>query len=164
MVPMSRPANRKLKARFANSRWFAASVAVCALLLPCCQVYHQQPITGETVAAALAAPTERQMAFDAAAIKHPLLAPVRLNLRDGVSPDEAAVLAVLLNPSLRAARNQRAVAAAQVIQAGILPNPQFTGSIDSVIGGNTVDTQTGFGYGARWDVRALMAAPPNRTA
>lgn len=104
------------------------------------------------------------MAFDAAAIKHPLLAPVRLNLRDGISPDEAAVLAVLLNPTLRAARNQRAVAAAQVIQAGILPNPQLTGSIDSVIGGNTLGTQTGFTYGASWDVRALLTTLPNRTA
>ncbi|MEA3186403.1 MAG: outer membrane protein heavy metal efflux system [Chthoniobacter sp.] len=102
--------------------------------------------------------------MNAGAIKHPLLSPVRLNLRDGVSPDEAAVLAVLLNPALHAARNQRGVAAAQVIQAGILPNPQLTGGIDYVIGGNSEGTMTGFGYGASWDVRALLTAMPNRTA
>src|SRR5438067_744570 len=105
--------------------------AVCALLLLAgCQVYHPLPITNQTVAAVLQTPTEKQMAFDAGAIKHPLLAPVRLNLRDGISPDEAAVLAVLLNPTLRAARNQRNIARAQVILAGILPNPQLTGNFD----------------------------------
>ena len=137
--------------------------AVCVLLLSGCQLYHRLPLTGQAVAAALRTPPETQLAIDAAAIKHPLLAPVRLNLRDGISPDEAAVLAVLLNPTLRAARNLRAIAAAQLIQAGILPNPQLTGSIDSVIGGSTLGTQTGFGYGASWDARALLAASPRRT-
>ena len=146
------------------ARLGAAAAAVCAALLSGCQIYHPQPLTGQAAAAALQTPAEGKLAMDAAAIRHPLLAPVPLNLRDGISPDEAAVLAVLLNPTLRAARNQRAIAAAQVIQAGILPNPQLTGSIDSVIGGNTPGTQAGFGYGASWDVRALFSALPKYTA
>ena len=59
-------------------------------------------------------------------IKHPLLKPIDFDIRNGLSPDEAAVLAVIANPKLRASRDERQLAAAQLLQAGILPNPQFS--------------------------------------
>ncbi|PYK86406.1 MAG: hypothetical protein DMF47_06545, partial [Verrucomicrobia bacterium] len=49
--------------------------------------------------------------------------PVVVNSRVGVGPDEAAAIALYSNPALRAIRNRRGLAAAQLIQAGILPNP-----------------------------------------
>jgi|GEM_PF-5916531 len=45
-----------------------------------------------------------------------------MNIDDGLSPDEAAILAVLANPGLKAVRNGNMVAHAQLIQAKLLPN------------------------------------------
>ena len=68
--------------------------------------------------------------MQAAEIHHPILKPVAFDATDGLSPDEAAILAVLANPVLRAARDARAVSAGQVIQAGLLPNPDLSVSAD----------------------------------
>ena len=52
---------------------------------------------------------------------------------DGINPatpltvTQVAGLAVRNNPDLRAVRAQHGVAQAQVLQAGLLPNPQFAG-------------------------------------
>ena len=59
-------------------------------------------------------------------IAHPILKPIHFDAGNGLSPDEAAILAVLVNPSLRSERDRRSVACAQLLQAGLLPNPQFT--------------------------------------
>ena len=50
--------------------------------------------------------------------------------RDGFTPDELAVMAVIVSPGLRALRDQRGVAQAQVLQAGLLPNPQLGYTFD----------------------------------
>jgi outer membrane protein, heavy metal efflux system len=63
-------------------------------------------------------------------IKHPTLHPVRLDPGNGITPTQAAIIAVLANPKLRAERNRRGLAEAQLIQAGILPNPSISYSID----------------------------------
>jgi outer membrane protein TolC len=44
---------------------------------------------------------------------------------DGLSVDEAAAVAVTLNPALRAARGAAGVAAAQLVEAGLLPDPSI---------------------------------------
>jgi len=85
--------------------------------------YHPLPLTPATVEKSLTPPSMEAIRVQARSIRHPLLAPVDFDERDGLSPDEAAILAVLANPSLRAARDQRGIAAGQIIQAGILPNP-----------------------------------------
>lgn len=136
----------------------------CVQGLAGCAVYRSLPLTSEAVDAKLRPPDEAALAVAVGEISHPLLRPVRLDAGDGLSPGEAAVLAVVLNPDLRAARDQREVADAQLLQAGILPNPQLSGNIDYVIGGNTFDTQTGFGYGLSWDLRALLTHGPDTTA
>ncbi len=142
-----------------------AIVALGSLLaLPGCAIYHRLPLSGEAVEAKLRPPGGEALVIAVGEIRHPLLRPVRLDARNGLSPDEAAVLAVVLNPSLRAARHRRDEAQAQLIQAGILPNPQLSGNIDYVIGGVTTGTQTGFGYGLSWDLRALLTRGPDVTA
>ena len=52
--------------------------------------------------------------------------------------DEVAVLAVQNSPDLRAARAQKGVAAAQVTQAGLLPDPTLGGSYDFLLLGPAV--------------------------
>jgi hypothetical protein len=75
----------------------------------------------------------------------PLFASVPLNLRRGLGPDQAAILAVILNPKLRADRDRRGLAVAQLIQAGILPNPTISYTRDFVAGGSTKGTVTAYG-------------------
>jgi cobalt-zinc-cadmium efflux system outer membrane protein len=152
-----------MRARFKQRfRAMNAVMAVSSLVaLPGCSFYHRLPLTSEAVEAKLRPPGAKALVIAAAEIQHPLLRPVRLDASDGLSPGEAAVLAVILNPSLRATRDQRKIARAQVIQAGILPNPQLSGNLDYVTGGNTLDTLTGFAYGLSWDLRSLLTVGPN---
>lgn len=150
----------------ASSQCAASAVLLLACIpaLSGCAVYQRLHLTPEAVAAKLRPPKEDALAIAVSEIQHPLFRPVRFDASNGLSPDEAAVLAVVLNPNLRAARDQRDEAQAQLLQAGILPNPQLSGNIDYVTGGNTVDTQTGFGYGLSWDLRALLTHGPDVTA
>ena len=89
-------------------------------------------------------------------IRPPILKPVEFNDRDGLSPDEAAVLAVLANPRLRVLRNQRAVAGAQLLQAGLLPNPRLSYGMDFPTGGETAGTVNAFGTGLDWDIGSII--------
>lgn len=65
-------------------------------------------------------------------------------------------MAVLLNPILRAERDRRGLAVAQIVQAGVLPNPQIIGGQDFVIGGNAVGAVNPFALGGGWDVTSLI--------
>src|ERR1700730_18891885 len=60
-----------------------------------------------------------------------------VDLRRGIGPDDAAAIALYSNPALRAIRDRRGLAAAQLIQAGILPNPLVSYARDFVTGGDT---------------------------
>jgi outer membrane protein TolC len=102
-------------------------------------------------------PAAKALQIAAAQLHHPLFAPVPLNLRRGLGPDQAAVLAVILNPKLRADRDRRGLAVAQLIQAGILPNPTISYTRDFVAGGSTNGTVTAYGFTGSWDISALVS-------
>src|SRR5438067_2604542 len=76
----------------------------------------------------------------ASRIHHPAPDAMTLDLREGISADEAAVIAVFLNPALRATRDRRGLATAQLIAAGVLPNPQVGYTRERVTGGSTGGT------------------------
>jgi cobalt-zinc-cadmium efflux system outer membrane protein len=88
-----------------------------------------------------------------------MLQPIELHPDAGLTPDEAAVIAVLINPALRAARDQRGSAAAALLQAGLLPNPVLTYSSDFTTGGNTAGTFNAYGATLSWDWTALISHP-----
>lgn len=90
--------------------------------------------------------------------------PLELDLRRGIGPDEAGVIAAYLNPALRSTRDRRGLAVAQVIQAGVLPNPQVAYSRDYVTGGNTVGTTNAYNFNASWEVTSLLPLLPKHTA
>ena len=77
-----------------------------------------------------------------------------MDLADGLGPDEAAVIAVLRNPDLIALRSSRGEAQAQVVAAGILPNPVLSGSFDHPFGVNSA------GASNAWSVSLEMALKP----
>ncbi len=141
---------------------FALVVSLC---LGGCAVYRAAPLDRGAVADALRPPSLGKLQIAASEIKHPLLAPVKFKPHEGLTPDQAAILAVLLNPSLRAAHDRRGVAAAELFQAGILPNPQISGSVDFISGGTiTPDLVTGYGVGAGFDLQALIQLGAKRAA
>jgi cobalt-zinc-cadmium efflux system outer membrane protein len=94
-------------------------------LLAACATYHAAPLPGRDALASSAALDLPRLQVAAAELHHPLLAPLPLDLAHGLDPDQAAVLAVLLNPGLRAERDARGEAEAQLVAAGLIANPDF---------------------------------------
>jgi len=132
-------------------------LAAVLVLVQACTTYHRMPLNSSTVAQKLLPPQMQTIRVRAKSIKHPLLKPVTFDERNGLSPDEAAILAVLANPALRAIRDEKGISTAQTIQAGILPNPQVSYSLDVPTGGNTEGTINAFGLGLNWDITSLLA-------
>jgi len=126
-------------------------------LLAGCTQYQPLPLSGDTVKQRLSPPEWAAISVQASAIKHPILRPVKLDPAAGLSPDGAAVLAVLLNPALRAVRDQRALADAQILQAGLLPDPEMSSTFEVPAGGDTVGAANAFGLELSWDVASLIA-------
>ena len=101
--------------------------------------------------------TVAEIRMRAADIRHPILRPLAIDLTDGLSPDEAGVFAVLANPSLRAVRDARQLAAAQSLQAGLLPNPRISAGYGTPIAGDSPGDVNPYGFGVDWDVTSLIA-------
>jgi outer membrane protein TolC len=88
--------------------------------------------------------------------------------QDGISPQsrltvsQIALLAVRNNPDLRATRAQHGVAQAQVLQAGLLPNPQVAGAFLPLVAG--FGTTPAWSAGISEDIRALITLSSTRRA
>ncbi len=134
-------------------------VFVFVLLLtavPGCISYREQPLTDVAVHDKLSALNMDVLKVEAEQIKHPILRPVEIDEEDGLTPDEAAILAVLLNPGLRAERDKKGVSAAQLYQAGILPNPRFSAGFDFPAAGTTGGEVIAYGLGLEYDLQSLI--------
>jgi outer membrane protein TolC len=126
-----------------------------ATILSGCASYHPMPLSsesGETIG-----PDYAEIRIQAGQIHHPILKPVEFNEKDGLSPDEAAILAILVNPKLKAARDKKQIAAAQLLKAELLPNPRLSYDMEFPTGGETAGTVTGFGTGLSWGISSLAA-------
>lgn len=128
-----------------------------ALAWPGCTRYQRMPLTPAAVDRAIVAPPPATLLARAADLRNPLLRSVAINFRDGLTPDSAAIVAVVLNPALRAQRDRQAVAASQLLQAGLLPNPTLDFTYDPVTGGNTLGAVNAYSIGPSWEVTALIA-------
>jgi outer membrane protein TolC len=95
-----------------------------------CSTYEAKPLNTDTVDKALEQKPLDSVILQASQFKHPLIHSIEIKGEGGYSPQELAVIACVLSPSLKALRDQNAVAESQVIQAGILPNPQVNFTID----------------------------------
>jgi outer membrane protein TolC len=135
----------------------AAIMAVLVSALTGCAFYHAMPLNDAARDKALAPVPIDRVKVAAANLEHPLVKPLVIDGNGGFSPDEIAVMAVIVSPALRALRDQRGVARAQVIQAGILPNPQLSESIDIPHGNADPSYVSAHTLGLSWDVSALLA-------
>jgi outer membrane protein TolC len=140
------------------------SVVMVVCVGPACARYEEKPLTDEAVHRALATPDTSVLRAAASELHHPILKPVDIDLSRGLSPDEAAVVAVIVNPQLRAERAQRGVAAAQLIQAGLLPNPQLVGALDLPYDSSPPDDFTQYAIGAEWEITSLITRDAKRRA
>jgi outer membrane protein TolC len=121
-----------------------------------CAQYRAKPLTSAAVDNALAMRDSKVLRVQASALKHPIFQPVELDVERGLSPDEAAILAVIVNPSLRAERDQRAISAAQLLGAGILPNPTLTAGLDFPYDSSPPDNFTAYNVGLEWEITSLI--------
>ncbi len=128
----------------ASHRMLPATLLFGVLLLSGCQTYHPKPL-----------PTTPDL------MRSPLLTvPVDELDLPGLQPhpiptnglDETAVviLAVLNNPDLKAARLQAGVAQAQLLEAGLLPDPVVSGGLAKS------SMFTGYNVGLSEDIQALI--------
>jgi len=85
---------------------------------------------------------------------------VQLEFDAPLTVSEVAVLAVQNNPDLRAVRQQHGVAQAQLLQAGLLPNPQVTGAMLPLVAG--LGTTTAWNAGISEDIRSLITLSTRR--
>lgn len=129
---------------------FLAAVAVC-LLFPGCAGFSSQPPPGP-----MPLPEPWKPAPVLRAQVPPSDGGVPLDDRDGLSPDEAAILAVDQNPRLRAARAERGIGQAELLSAGVLPNPRLAGSLDFPVGGPDANV-LGYDAGLSWNVTPLLS-------
>src|SRR5947208_13200838 len=113
---------------------------------------------------ALADPATEILRIPASRIRNPQLKSQVMDFRVGIGPDEAATIALYSNPALRAIRDRRGLAVAQLIQAGILPNPVVSYARDFVTGGSMAGTRDGYTFSAGWEFSALIPFLPKQTA
>ena len=129
-------------------------------LLAGCASYHSHPL-----------PKEPDLAGKAAGLKAPAK-PLRipglpdhhtLDPTDGLDRTETVLAAVMNNPDLRAARSKQGVQRAQLLQAGLLPDPQLSASLDhpTSAGPGLVN---GYSLGLAQDLQALITRGAARKA
>jgi outer membrane protein TolC len=121
-------------------------LAVICVVLSACAEYASLPLDRSTL-----------LKSDVRSLQHIGFAlPQRLGVND------IARLAVENNPDLIAARTQRGISEAQVLQAGILPNPSVSGGYAFLLGGpGTFDAITA---SIGQDIKSLMIRPAKRQA
>lgn len=144
-----------------GARCAILAVAAITLLLTGCQSYRPVPLTRGAVDAALQTPELAALNETYKANEHPSLPALTIDPADGIEPMEAACIAAMLNPSLRSARSRRGIPAAQLIQAGLLPNPQLSASLGVPSGGATNGTVNGLGLGVAWNITSLIEQQAN---
>src|SRR5213083_1242705 len=121
------------------------------------------PLCAESPMQATAA-VETMLRIPASRFQNKSAEQLSIDLRRGIGPDDAATIALYSNPALRAIRDRRGLAAAQLIQAGILPNPVVSYARDYVTDGNTAGTTTGYNFSAAWELSSLIPFLPKQTA
>ncbi|MHB1871348.1 MAG: TolC family protein [Steroidobacteraceae bacterium] len=128
-----------------RSSWGVGALAVLAVNLAGCAVYHDKPLPAGpdwVGTAALRVPASR---FGLAG-----LTPAPLDPRKGFTAINLMELALAGDPQLKAARSRAAVAGAQLLAAGLLPDPQIAAGL------SRSPLHTGYSVGLMEDVRTLV--------
>jgi outer membrane protein TolC len=134
-------------------------VGILAAGLSACATYEPKPLpTGPDVVSDVGGIT-----VDAAKLSLPELHSHRFDAADGLDMTEVAMLAVVNNPALRAARAKAGVARAQAFAAGLLPDPQLSASRDVPRESDPTLTSA-YSIGLAYDLNALVTRGASRKA
>lgn len=145
--------------------WQAAGRAHLILLLLGSAVAgcaHYTPSPLRAPAMVLAPPDRSVISTDAQRIDRPYLVPETIDLSKPLTPNALGILAVLLNPDLKALRAKNGVTDAQAFAAGLLPDPSFQASFDKILSGP--DTFNGLGAQIGFDLNQLRTRAATRAA
>lgn len=137
---------------------------LCLALCTACASYQAEPVAPPPAAAQLHPLEEERLRVRARELDRAALPQVTIDLSDGIDPDEAAVLAVLLDPDLVAARDAQGEANAQVIQAGILPNPVLGVEYAHPYGAGASGTTDVWNLTLSQDITPLLSRSAHRSA
>jgi outer membrane protein TolC len=137
--------------------WLLAAVAAAGMAG--CATYRDQPlITRPTLPDRIP-----DLAIDPRQMPLPELAAHKFDPSDGLDITEVAMLAVVNNPDLKAARAAAGVAHAQAFAAGLLPDPQVSLAADVPDPGQAA-TATATNFGLSYDVIGLLTRAPRYAA
>ncbi len=144
---------------FAPSRWVElAGAAFAVLTLGGCETYHPRPLP---TAPDLAVSSDR-LSIDPARLRVVPLKAITVDLRNGLTPLQVAVLTVLNSPALEAQRRAIGVSQAQVFAAGLLPDLAISAGYDAPTSGP--DHDRAYNVGVDLDVAGLLANANARRA
>lgn len=90
------------------------------------------------------------------------LSSLPIELSGPLTPDQLGLIAVLANPDIRAQRARLGVTEAQVFDAGLLPDPQFSFSLDHPVSSAGLVNAVAAGLGL--DTSSLYARPYKQRA
>jgi len=133
-----------------------AVVILAVSMLTACATYQAQPLDQSPPLAIsieqLQTHADRSAhpELPAAWFRHPVIT------ADGLDETEVVLLAVLNSPHLRATRAQLSEAQAQLIQAGLLPDPQLAVSADVPTSHDPL-LVTGYSFGLGFDLQSLIS-------
>lgn len=138
--------------RMARRRMLGAwGLGPAMFALAACAAYHpsELPVTP--------APDPTLASLTAEAVRLNLGDPASMpvDLSGALTPDQLGLIAVVANPDIRAQRARLGVAEAQVFDAGLLPDPQFSFSLDHPVSGEGLVDAVAAGLGL--DVSSLYA-------
>ncbi len=89
-------------------------------------------------------------------LRQPVRQAAAIDPDDGFDPGELAILAVTMNPNLRTVRDNRGVAHAQVVAAGLLPNPTVSIQPYLPVAGKTAGAVDGYSGQVSWSFNELV--------
>jgi len=143
----------------------ACAVALLPWVLAAgCSFYRGAPLPPADLPLRTELPPSGHVGEELDRIGNPLVASRKLSMDGALDPDAAALLALVLNPELVAARDAHGEAAAQLLQAGLLPNPSLAGEADQPYGSQAAGLVTALNFGLSIDARTILTLPVRREA
>jgi outer membrane protein TolC len=126
-------------------------IIATAVQLSACATYQPQPLTARPDLE----PRVPRIKVDVRQLPLPMLRSHPFNPNDGLDMTETAILAVINNPDLKARRLEAEIAAAQLFDARLLPDPQLSLSGAHPTSGPSPLTDA-YGIGLDYDIMALV--------
>ena len=136
------------------SRRLLSLLALMSGVISACAMYHSRPLPEKPDLAQTFQPVN----VDLDELKLPGLTPHPYDPARGLDMTDAAIVAVINNPQLRATRADAHAAYVQSFAVGLIPGPQLNGSKDMPLGSNPPGSVAASSIGLTYDFSQLMTS------